>query len=148
MGFFESNLARLGYLCDSILDRVSERLFPGGTGRSGNRLSMLRDGRAAAALQDFFDRCDDSLARRGIRISTAKSARIAAITVLCLMIAGVGLLGWSAMRVPKMAELTEAEKRASTDLSQRINSQRLNAAMTATPVMKPKQARPTYPKQK
>lgn len=146
MGFFEANLARLGYLCDSILERVSDRLFPGGSGRVGGRMSSLRDGRAGDALRDFFSRCDDSLARRGIYVSTAKCARIMGIMLLCFTITGLGLLGWQATRVPRMPEPTLAEQRASTDLSQRINSQRLNAAANAAPRMKPKQPRQPNPK--
>lgn len=143
MGFFEENLARLGSLFDSVLDRIAERVFARAGGGSDRRFDFVHDGRAGQALRDFFDRCDSSLARRGIHVSTARAARILCASLLVVLISGIGVAGWMATRVPRLPELTDAEVRATTDLSQRITSRRANTALGAP--APPKVKRPIRP---
>jgi hypothetical protein len=120
MGFFEDKLAAAGRAFDALLERATGSSSPGALGRRGSEVS--------AWVRDRCELLDDSLAHRGVHVSTLKLAKVLGIVLLA------GVATWSFVHAAHssfkdpVVPVTSAEQQQSESLSNQIVQQKKAAA--------------------
>lgn len=133
MGYFEDKFAALGRGIDSVITRAMGR---GGSAPPSKLGLRIRD--FMAWLDDRAFRLDDSLARRGVRVSTMRIGKcIAGVALLIAVVWPVIHLTRAGMAPPAPAVAPGAEK-LSDDLATMIRNKKAAATMEAV--------RPTPPR--